>query len=198
MRPSFTPRLIHESPFDDPGLYISFSLKRRALLFDLGGLDSLSSRDILKTSHIFISHTHIDHFIGFDHLLRLFIGREKTLHLFGPKGFLANVEGKLAGFCWNLADNFEHSLEIRATEVEADSLRTRSYNLKDRFQPKNEERATFTGLLVAEPGFNVEAAIVDHGTPCLAFALTERFHVNIIKERLLEMGLSKGPWLNDF
>ena len=95
MRPSFNPRLINGA-FDDPGLYIPFLFQNRALIFDLGDITNLSSRDLLKISHGFVTHTHMDHFIGFDRLLRKALGREKTLVLFGPEGFIKNVEGKLS------------------------------------------------------------------------------------------------------
>ena len=65
MRPVFHPRLVNR-PFDDPGLFVPFLFDARALLFDCGENPALSSRDILKISHIFISHTHMDHFFGFD------------------------------------------------------------------------------------------------------------------------------------
>jgi ribonuclease Z len=39
---------------------------------------------------------------------------------------------------------------------------------------------------------------LDHGTPVLAFALEERFHINIIKEALDRLALPPGPWLNRF
>ena len=49
-------------------LFIPFLLEKRAVLFDLGDIHSLSAKDILKISHVFITHTHIDHFCGFDML----------------------------------------------------------------------------------------------------------------------------------
>ena len=52
-------------------------------MFDIGELHTLSSRDLLKVTHLFVTHTHMDHFIGFDNLIRIFLGREKELHLFG-------------------------------------------------------------------------------------------------------------------
>jgi ribonuclease Z len=47
-----------------------------------------------------------------------------------------------------------------------------------------------------EPAFTIRAAILEHRVPCLAFALKEKFHVNIRKDRLASSGFSPGPWLN--
>ena len=85
MPPAFHPRMVN-GPFDDPVLYLPFSYHKQAMLFDLGNLSGLSPGDLLKTSQVFVSHTHMDHFIGFDQLLRLLLGRNKSIHLFGPKG----------------------------------------------------------------------------------------------------------------
>src|SRR6266702_3297780 len=56
-------------------------------------------------------------------------------------------------------------------------------------------RKTLAGVLCDEPTHRVSAAILEHGTPCLAFALREAAHVNIWKNRLSEHGLPVGPWL---
>ncbi|MGD8471853.1 MAG: ribonuclease Z, partial [Desulfobacteraceae bacterium] len=109
MRPRFHPRLIN-GPFEDPGLYISFLFEKRAIIFDLGDTLPLAARDLLKISHAFITHTHVDHFIGFDRVLRIALGREKKLHLYGPRGFLKNTEGKLAAYSWNLVKNYPYRL----------------------------------------------------------------------------------------
>ena len=198
MPATFLPRLVN-GKFDDPGLFIPFRHENRAIIFDLGNLDALSPRDILKISHCFITHTHMDHFIGFDTLLRLMLGRNKTLRLFGPDGFLNRIEGKLKGYEWNLVDNFKDSLIIEATEVKRDSLRTRRYLCRHRFKAvENEVLEPFTGKLLDESSFSVSAAILDHGIDCLGFRLEERFHVNIKRDAVFDMGLDIGPWLRDF
>ena len=50
-------------------------------------------------------------------------------------------------------------------------------------------------MVYREPTFRVSTALLDHRTPCLAFALAEAAHVNVWKPRLAELGLSVGPWL---
>ena len=112
MRPSFLPRLIN-GPFDDPGLFIPLAHSRRAFMFDLGDLGALSPGDLLKVSHVFVTHTHMDHFIGFDQILRLLLGRDKELVLFGPHGFIDQVAAKLNAYTWNLVHNYEEGRVIR-------------------------------------------------------------------------------------
>ena len=198
MRPAFRPRLVNDR-FSDPTLFIPFAFKKRALLFDLGDLHALSSKDILKVTHAFVTHTHMDHFIGFDTLLRIFLGRNKEIHLFGPPGFLKNIEGKLAGYTWNLVENYVNRFCIRATEVHPGHTLTRVYPCSNAFRGQTPaEEAPFTKILIDEPSFCVKAIHLTHKIPCLAFKLEERFHVNIIKERLDELGIPVGPWLRRF
>lgn len=198
MRPLFHPRLINE-PFDDPGLFIAYQFSNRAILFDLGDLASLSARDILKITHIFVSHTHMDHFVGFDRLLRLHLGRTRALHFYGPPGFCDNVAGKLAGYTWNLVDNYTNALTLEVNEISTSEILTRSYRCEKKFcSDPGDRRRSFRGPLLEEPGITVNAAVLDHGIPCLAFALKERFHINVIKNKLEALGLTTGPWLNDF
>ena len=64
-------------PFDDPSVYVDIPWERRALLFDLGANYHLPPRKLLKVTDVFVSHAHMDHFIGFDHLLRVRLARER-------------------------------------------------------------------------------------------------------------------------
>ncbi len=198
MRPSFFPRLIN-GPFDDPGLFIQFFLEKRAVVFDLGDIYSLSAKDILKISHVFITHTHMDHFVGFDRMLRLFLGRDQNLFMYGPKGFIKNVEARLGGYSWNLVKHYTNSLALHITEVNYDHLLTKNYLCKNGFLPSSKTiKQPFNGILHKEPAMTVFAEILDHSIPCLGFTIKERFHINIIKDRVTELGLEIGPWLNEF
>ncbi|RTZ98822.1 MAG: ribonuclease Z [Deltaproteobacteria bacterium] len=198
MRPAFLPRLVN-SPFGDPGLYLSFAFQRQAVLFDAGDLSALSSRDILKIDNIFISHTHMDHFCGFDQVLRVSLGRNKRIQVFGPDGFISHLSSKLSAYQWNLVDNFNDNLTLVATEITDSCMKTQTFHCRDGFIARDVPlESPFTGILLETPVFNVTAAILDHQIPCLAFSLRERFHVNILKPALTDLGLRPGPWLKTF
>ena len=185
-------------PFGDPGLLVQFLLQKQVLLFDLGDLSPLSNGTLLKVSHVFVSHTHIDHFIGFDRLLRTLFGREKTLTIFGPENIIQNVEGKLAGFTWNLVELYSESLTIEVVEVRESGLLKGTFRAIDRFKLCDEKEEPFVdGLIVDNPVFSVRAAILEHRVPCLGFALQEKPHVNINKDKLQSMKAEPGPWLNE-
>ena len=185
-------------PFGDPGMLVQFLFQKRALLFDLGDISPLSNAELLKVSHVFVSHTHIDHFIGFDRLLRTVFGREKTLTFYGPKNFIKNVEGKLAGFTWNLVDRYEESLTIEVIEVREKKLIKARFRAIDKFKLTNKKEVELQdGIILEDPSVKVRAVILEHRVPCLGFCLEEKLHVNINKDRLEEMQVVEGAWLNE-
>jgi ribonuclease Z len=197
MRPRFFPTLVN-GRFGDPALYVGFLLERRAMLFDLGDLHALPPRRILRLTDIFVSHAHVDHFIGFDHLLRVILGRDMRLRLYGPAGFSDRVRAKLEAYTWNLAGHFRTDLVFEVTEVLGpDEGRATRFRLKNGFAREDLGRAGISaGVLLDEDSLRVSCAVLDHRTPCLGFALQEKSHVNIWRNRLAEKGLATGPWLS--
>jgi ribonuclease Z len=198
MRPLLHPSLVN-GRYGDPALYVEMLFEKRALLFDLGDITFLPPRKIHRLEHVFVSHAHIDHFVGFDILLRVLVGREKTVHLFGPSGFIDRVAHKLQGYQWNLADRFQYDLSFAVTEVDkAGIVRAARFRLKNAFAAEQlEARRLPEGIVHSEPTFVVSAVVLEHGTPCLAFALQERAHVNVWKNRLADLKLPVGPWLRE-
>lgn len=194
MKQSFHARLVN-NPFEDPSLYIRLLREGRALLFDAGFTSNLSVRDILKISDVFISHTHVDHFIGFDSLLRLHLKSHCPLRLYGPEGFASNIEGKLRSYSWNLIGDYP--IIIEAMEVNGKEMVKTVFRAVDSF--KREEICTiaFEGVLLKDSFFKVSTAVLDHQIPCLAFSLEEDYHINIDKSRLTKLGLPVGQWLGD-
>lgn len=197
MKPLFHPHLVND-PFDDPALYIDFLFQQRAVLFDLGDLHLLPSRKILRLSDIFVSHTHMDHFSGFDRLVRILLARDKRLRLFGPPGFIERVEHRLASYTWNLVENFPVDFTISAGEFDGKELRRARFRCRNRFGREGEGGSPVVdGVLLDEETFRIRAVVLDHKTPSLAFTLEEKNHVNIMKDRLLKLGLPVGPWLTE-
>jgi ribonuclease Z len=199
MTPSFDAWLVNGRS-GDPALFVDFRFERRALLFDLGDLAALPPRKAMRLTHIFVSHMHIDHFIGFDQLLRLFLARDKTIGVFGPEGVIDCVAAKLGAYSWNLVDRFKNDLSLRVTEVLSEtSGRSAVFRLRNRFRREEAQACAFraAGLVLQTDAFCVEAAVLDHKLPCLGFALCEKSHVNIWRNRVEALGLPIGPWLRD-
>lgn len=197
MKPLFHPSLVND-PFDDPAVYIDFLFEKRAILFDLGDLHVLPPRKILRVSHVFVSHTHMDHFSGFDRMVRILLARDKQLQLFGPVGFIDRVEHRLASYTWNLVESFAEDLTIRAAEFDGGELRSAHFRCRRRFSREDETVSPVeNGVLLDEDTFRIRSVPLDHRIPCLAFVLEEKNHVNIMKNRLLEKGFMVGAWLTE-
>jgi ribonuclease Z len=198
MRPLLHPTLINGRS-GDPALYIETLFERRAILFDLGVISALPPRKIQRHEHVFVSHAHIDHFVGFDRLLRILVGREKKIHLYGPKGFIDRVYHKVHVYEWNLVGCCLCDLVFIVTEMDSSSqIRTARFRLKNAFAAEAVGGAqNIEGIVHSEPSLCVSAAVLEHRTPCLAFAIEEAAHVNVWKNRLEELRLPVGPWLRE-
>jgi len=201
MAPSFSSYLVND-PFGDPGLYVEIKWARRALLFDLGEHELLGPTRLLRANDIFISHTHMDHFIGFDSLLRIALGRDKTLRLYGPPGLIANVGGKLQGYTWNLVDGYP--LTIEAREFHPHETRTAVFRARESFRaseivsrPRAAHGPSTPFPVLVDPMFTITATALNHRIPSFGYALQEQFHININKERLHAAGLPVGSWLKE-
>jgi ribonuclease Z len=192
------PRLVNE-PFGDPGLCADFRFGRRALLFDLGELQMVPPRKLLRVSDVFVSHTHLDHFNGFERLLRVCLGRPEKLRLVGPPGFIDRVQHKLAAYTWNLVAENETDFVIAVAEFDGRKLAAAAeFHTRDAFLRRGAAPPDLPeGVLLDEDDFQIRGAILDHGIPSLAFAFAEKVRVNVWKDRLDRMGLAVGPWLRD-
>ena len=193
------PRLIND-PFSDPGVFVDFRYGRRALLFDLGDLSPLSSRELMRVSHAFVSHTHLDHFAGFDRLLRVCLHRPGPLHLVGPEGFIDQVEHRLRSYTWNLLGERSADFRLVVSTFADDRLsRCAVFRARDRFARREAAlEDTEPGRVLVEEQYRIEAVSLNHGSlPVLAFALVEHKRVNVWRGALDRMGLPVGSWLNE-
>jgi ribonuclease Z len=201
MNPSFSSYLVNDV-FGDPGLYVEIRWSKRALLFDLGHNDGLGPTRLLRANEIFLSHTHMDHFIGFDTVLRVALGRGKTLRLFGPPGLIDNVQGKLRGYTWNLVDGYPLTINVR--EFHRREIRQALFQASNGFQlteqavhPLAMQSQSQLFTVLEDPLFTVNAVALNHRIPSFAYSLKEQFHINVNKQKLHDAGLPVGAWLKD-
>ncbi|MGZ5049407.1 MAG: ribonuclease Z [Usitatibacter sp.] len=192
----FEPRLVNDA-FGDPGLYCDFRDERRALLFDIGDITSLPPRKLLRLSHVFVTHAHMDHFAGFDHLLRVVLGRKDRIVLLGGPGFVDQVEHKLRAYSWNVVHRYEVELVIESREIGPDGRgRRASFSTRTRFEREEGEAFELPDdVLHDEATFRVRGRFVDHDIPCIAYAIEEKAHVKVAGDRIESMGASPGSWL---
>lgn len=176
-------------------LYVDLFKQKRALMFDCGDISKLSQGQIFKTTDLFISHTHIDHFAAFDRLLRACLMRDRPLNVYGPEGMADRVQGKLNGYTWDLITNYP--IEIHVTELCGNMLKHTAFRARDNFRRDDSGQSEFNGIIHSEPAFNVRAVEMNHRVPCMAYAIEEEFHINVITSELERMELSPGAWLND-
>lgn len=195
MKPVFHPKLLN-SPFDDPCLFVKILHEKQAILFDLGAIYSLKRSDLYKITHVFVTHTHMDHFIGFDVLLRGILRRKIPLNIYGPSSILSCIQGKLKGYTWNLIEDYP--TEIHVFSYDGRSVTHSIFAAKNKFRKKTISRSKSDGLMLQSPLFTVRAVKLDHSIPCLAYSFEEDFHININKALLIKKGLSVGVWLNEF
>ena len=193
MRPALHPQLVN-GRFGDPALFVERLHRRDAILFDLGDLHALSARDLLRVGHVFVSHVHMDHFIGFDALLRILVGRERTVQIAGPEGLCDRVWHKLQAYEWDLAHRYATELIFDVTELGADApLGAARFRFTCRFVREDLEPAPPD----AGEGLELRWALLEHHGPCLGFAIAERAHANVWRNRLDDRGLPSGAWLQE-
>ncbi len=195
MKPTFHAIQVN-GPFEDPCIYIRILREKRAILFDAGYIGRIELGNLLKVSDIFITHTHMDHFVGFDTVLRAMLRRETPLRVFGPQNIIDCIEGKLKGYTWNLIKDYP--LQIEAYGVSDNLMEHASFYAESGFNRINNPSIKFDGFLLVEPMFRVKGILLSHQIPVMAYSIEEEKHININKSILSEMGLKVGPWLSEF
>ena len=193
MRPSFIPWLLNTELFD-PIVYVCVMNERKALMFDCGRIGGLTNREILTIDAIFVSHTHMDHFIGIDQVLRIILHRQKPMHIYGPHGITDKMLAKLHAYTLNLTQDYP--LEVIIHEVLDSTMIITKTEAGKGFEVVSHQEEERDGHTIAvAPRYRVDAVILDHHIPCLGFVLKEIFHINIRREVIADSAYIPGPWI---
>ena len=72
-------------------------------MWDIAPLYNLSEKEHLKIERVFISHNHMDHFMGIDSLIRLTF-RINVLYFYGLVDLAKRIMYRLNSYVWNLID----------------------------------------------------------------------------------------------
>lgn len=167
------------------------------LLFDCGEgcLTPMPLGDIQAIDHVCFSHLHMDHIAGFDTFFRCVYGRnDRPNHLWGPPASSIILHHRFQGFLWNLVAGQQATWYVH--DVSSDRIQTQRLELAEAFtQTHAEPERAWQGSIFEGPGYTVEALLLDHGTPSLAYVVREKPRVNIDPARLAALGLRPGPWL---
>jgi ribonuclease Z len=186
-------RLVNGST-GDPALFIDYPGKDNALLFDAGENAALDPKRLGDLEAIFLTHHHIDHFVGFDRILRANLDQDKTLHVFGPEDTLRRVYDRIKSYEIPFFPFMK--LVVAVHELLPGRQRSGLLECVRHFPEPEVTETAWAGPVVYENAdLTVEAAPVDHTVPCWAFALVEKagYHADPVK--LAASGLRPGPWV---
>jgi ribonuclease Z len=168
-------------------------------LFDCGEgcVSILSAAEVRAVDALFFSHLHIDHVAGFDSFLRLNFARpDAPVLVYGPAGTTRAIHHRLRGVTWNLIAGQPGAFCV--ADVLPDRLIATRFLTAEAFEHAHPAGAApFEGLVYEAGGLTVEARIMDHGIPCLAYAVRERPRTNVDVAALAAMGLKPGRWIQE-
>jgi len=189
-------------PFKDNALmvFVNTGMRYYRLLFDCGEgcLADMKSSEISSIDYLFFSHCHIDHIAGFDTFFRCNYNRgDKPVFIWGPVDTAEIMQHRFRGFMWNLLVENE-SGSFYVTDVDKEKIKTWCFKTAERFaQAHLKEERQLTETILDAPNFGVDARIMDHIVPCLAYLVWEKPKVNIDKDVLQQMKLEPGAWLKE-
>jgi len=188
-------RLVNGST-GDPALYVDDPGRDNALLIDAGENGALDDGRLGDLEAVFLTHHHVDHFIGFDRVVRANLDRDKALHVYGPVGTIGKVYDRIKSYEYPFFPFQKIVLVVH--EVQEGRLLTAPLECARRFpRPKVTEEPWSGPVVYQSDGLSVEAAFADPTVPCLAFALVEEPGVYPDPGRLARGPLRAGPWVGE-
>lgn len=158
---------------------------------ECGDASDLTVKECQNTEAIFVSHTHIDHFINFDFILRHQIGIGRRIIICGPEGITQQVQSKIKGYQWNLIEENSITYEIREIKkdgrIEIAEINPPHWKI---IQLENKHPDT----LYKNERFTVDFVILDHKTDSIAYRFKEE---DTVKIDISKSDFKGGKWVRE-
>lgn len=158
---------------------------------DCGDASNLSVKDCQNTNAIFLSHTHIDHFVNFDTILRHQIGIKRRVIICGPKNITKQIQSKIQSYCWNLIAEDAITYEIR--EIIGDGTIKRA-ELKPPYWNINSIDDLKEDSVFQTKEFQVDYTVLDHKTESIAYLFKAH---DTLKINIKNTDFKGGKWINE-
>lgn len=177
------------TPDEDVCLLFQLENQKGHWLCDCGFASALGVKECRDTLGLFVTHAHVDHFIHFGGVMRHQLAVGRKVIVCGPPGIAARVSAALNAFTWNLSfDEMAVWYEVR--EVEGpDAHSTYALRVPD-WSPVLTGRHEGSNVIHDGDGFQARYALLDHGTPTVAYAFEEPASVKIAG-----FPHKPGPWV---
>jgi ribonuclease Z len=185
-------------PGRDNALYVKINSGKHfyRLLFDCGEnvLLNIDQSEIKQLDYIFFSHCHIDHIAGFDYLFRRIYDREKSIVIYGPPGITQIIFNRLNGYTWNLGPGSSGNWVVK--EIEDGTIKTSVIKSSESFSKINQLDILPTGKeILSNNDFEVKSFFLNHRIHSVGYMVKEKEIFNVDKEKLSQLGITAGEWL---
>ena len=181
-----------KSKFDeDISILIKLDNHSANYICECGDASELTVKDCQDAEVIFISHTHIDHFVNFDFILRHQIGTGKRIVICGPQGITAQVQSKIKGYQWNLIEANSITYEIREILNDGSILVSEINPPLWKIIPLGTHQNNF---IYSNKKFDVSFVALDHKTSSIAYLFKEK---NSITIDIAASDFKGGTWVRE-
>lgn len=169
------------------------------LLFDCGDgcLSSLAVSEIYAIDHLCFSHFHMDHISGFDSFFRCNYGRvDRPNRIWGPSNTSSVMAHRLQGFWWNLTEGLPGTWRLH--DILEDRVDTVRLENAEHFAVVHaEESNPCRTEIFSNVDYSIEAILLNHKGPTVAYQVKEKARTNLDTSRLAELGMNPGPWIKE-
>lgn len=152
---------------------------------DCGDLHALPLGTLQSVTTVFLSHGHIDHWIGLDALVRAQLFCAQTLRIVGPEGLLELLQSRLQGYAWNLIG--DSPFVVEGYEWREGRWQGTRFPCCRAFRAGDELQG-----LPDLGGWDLRWVQLQHGVPCLGYRLQHPAQFRFLGA---DCPHRPGPWI---